>query len=104
MDNNIQILSLLFSLGFGIVFYFTSLLNYKIICKCKTIYKYIITFIYMLDIALIYVSLSYKINRGNIHPYFILMVFLGFYVGINLRKLLIKNVKFYDFVARRKQK
>ncbi len=81
MNYKLQLLSFLVSFLFGIFFYFTSLLNHKIIKKHSIFFKYIITFIYILDISLMYVLLMYKVNYGVIHIYFIGILFLGFYVG-----------------------
>ncbi len=104
MDYKIQLLSLLTSFIYGIFFYYTSLINYKIIERYNKIFQYLITFIYMLNIALIYICLLFKVNNGNIHLYFILMVLCGFVVGYKLKKVLIKNVKFYECIVKKKQK
>ena len=104
MDYKVQLISLLVSYVFGIVFYFTSLLNYKIIKNYNKIFKYVTTFLYMLNIAIIYICLLFKVNNGNIHPYFIIMVLLGFLLGVKIKKALTKNVKLYDFIVKRKQK
>lgn len=81
MDYKIQIISFIFSFIFGIFFYMTSLLNYRLITKYPKIIKYIITIIYVLDIALLYVLFMYKINYGVIHIYFVIVLFLGFFVS-----------------------
>lgn len=104
MDYKVQLISLLVSFIFGITFYFTSLLNYKIIKKYNKIFKYVTTLLYMLNIAIVYICLLFKVNNGNVHPYFIIMVLLGFLLGIKIKKMLIKNVKLYDFIVKRKQK
>ena len=104
MDYKIQLISLLVSFLFGVAFYFTSLLNYKIIKKYNNIFKYLITFVYMLNIAIIYICLLFKINNGNVHLYFILMVLCGFIFGLKIKKALIKNVKLYEFVVKKRQK
>ena len=104
MNHKIQLLSLLVSFIYGIFFFFTSLLNYKIIKKYKKTFKYIITFLYMLNIAIIYICLMFKVNNGNVHPYFILLVLCGFILGFKIKKVLIKNVKFYEYIVKRKKK
>ncbi len=81
MNYKLQLLSFLFSFLFGIFFYFTSLLNYKMIKKHSIFIKYTITFIYIIDIALLYVLLMYKINYGIIHVYFLLLLCCGFLFG-----------------------
>lgn len=81
MNYKLQLLSFLVSFLFGIFFYFTSLLNHKIIKKHSIVLQYMITFIYILDISLLYILLMYKVNYGIIHVYFIGMLFLGFVFG-----------------------
>jgi len=104
MNYKIQLLSLLLSFIYGFLFYFTSLLNYKIIKKFNVFFKYLLTFIYMFIIALIYVFLFFKINNGVVHDYFLLMVLCGFLFSYYLKKMLIKNVKFYEIIVKRKYK
>ncbi len=81
MNYKLQLLSLFFSFLFGIFFYFSSLLNYKMIKKHSLFIKYGITFVYIFDIALLYVLLMYKINYGIIHAYFLLLLAGGFLFG-----------------------
>ena len=98
MDYKIQIISFLFSFIFGVFFYFTSVLNYKFIAKYHVIFRYLISFVYVLDIALLYTLFMFKINYGIIHIYFVLILILGFFCGAIYRKKLkklcqIKNKK-----------
>jgi hypothetical protein len=82
MDYKVQLLSFLFSFLFGIFFYLTSLLNYKIIKKYNVVFRYLITITYILDISLLYILMMYKINYGVIHIYFVLTLFVGYYIGV----------------------
>lgn len=81
MNYKLQLASFLFSLVYGIFFFITNRLNKKLIQKEKVIFKYIITFLYILNIVLIYIISIYKINTGIFHFYFILMVILGYIIG-----------------------
>lgn len=81
MNYKLQLISFLVSFIYGIFFYYTSLLNYKMIKNHSIIIKYIITFVYILNISLIYILIMYKVNFGIIHIYFIIVLFLGFYFG-----------------------
>ncbi len=81
MNYKIQLLSFLVSFLFGIFFYFTSLLNHKMIAKQNSILKYATTLLYIVVISLLYVLLMYKVNYGVIHIYFLIVLFLGFYCG-----------------------
>ena len=69
MNYKIQLISFL---------YLTSLLNYKLIKKHSLFIKYLITFVYVIDMALLYVLLMYKVNYGVIHIYFLLVMGIGF--------------------------
>ncbi len=95
MSSGIQLISLSISFLYGILFYYLSTLNFKIINNLKNIIKNIITVIYVFDISIIYVILLYKINNGYFHIYFILILFLGYFVGyitnnIYLSKIYVK--------------
>lgn len=93
MNYKLQLISFLVSFLFGIFFYFTSLLNHKIIKKHSVVLQYIITFVYILDVSLLYILLMYKVNFGVIHIYFIGMLFLGFAFGCVYCKKLRKFCK-----------
>lgn len=96
MNYKIQLISLLFSFIFGVFFYLSSLLNYKLIKKHHIIVKYLITFVYIIDIALLYVLFMYKINYGIIHIYFIVLLFLGYYFGYFYTRKIRKFCKIKD--------
>ena len=93
MNYKIQLLSFLFSFLFGVFFYFTSLLNHKMIQNQPILFKYIITVLYVLVISLLYVLLMYKVNYGVIHVYFLAVLFLGFSSGFLYRKKFKKMCK-----------
>ena len=93
MNYKIQLVSFLVSFLFGIFLYFTSLLNYKFIQKLSIFIKYVVTFVYIVDVALLYVLFMYKINYGVIHIYFLLLLFCGFLFGFFYSKKLRKICK-----------
>lgn len=95
MTSNIQLISLFISFLFGIIFYYLTIINFKIIDNLKKYLIHLITAIYVLDITIIYVIIIYKINKGYFHIYFIVMVLIGYFVGyITNYKILCKiNVK-----------
>lgn len=104
MDYKIQLLSFFVSFIFGIFFYILSVFNYKLINKYNKLMQYILTFVYMIFISLCYTYLLFKINNGNIHPYFLLLVLAGFVLTNQIKKVLIKNVKFYEKIVKHKRK
>ena len=93
MQNEIQLLSFFLSFLFGILFSFLNKLNNEIISKEKKIYKIATTFLFVLNISLLYLFLMYKTNEGIIHIYFLLFVVLGYIISFSKVKVLIKSVK-----------
>lgn len=94
MTSTMQLISFFISFIFGIFFYFITVLNFKLIENLKKYIQHILTFIYVLDIVIIYIIIFYHLNKGYFHIYFILMVFLGFFVGYILYKSLISKIDF----------
>lgn len=86
MNSNMQLLSFLVSFIFGIIFYFLTIINFKLIEHLKKYVQNILTFIYVLDMIIIYIIIFYNLNKGYFHIYFILMVFVGFFFGYLINK------------------
>ena len=78
MNSNLQLISFLVSFIYGLIFYFLTILNFYLIKNLKVIIQHILTFVYCLDMTIIYIIIFYHLNRGYFHIYFILMVFVGF--------------------------
>ena len=93
MYYKLQLHSFLFSFIFGIFFFITSYFNNKLIKNKKAIFKYIITFLYIVNIVLIYILLLYKINYGVFHIYFLMTVLVGFIFGYWQTNMLKKYIK-----------
>lgn len=94
MNSNIQIISFIVSFIYGVIFYFVTKINFYLIKDFKLYLKHILTFIYTLDMAIIYIIILYHINKGYFHIYFIMLVFIGFIIGYIIDKKLSKlNVK-----------
>ena len=91
MNSNMQLITFLTSFIFGIFFYYLTIFNFRLIKNMKVYLKHIITFIYTLDITIIYIILIYHLNKGYFHIYFILMVFVGFFVGFVLYNKIISK-------------
>lgn len=92
MDYKIQILSLIYSFGYGVFFYFLSILNDKILIKNRVL-SVVLLLLFVFINALLYITILYKINFGIFHIYFLIMLALGYYFVFFLKKLLIKNIK-----------
>ncbi len=86
MSIKTQVLSLLFSLAYGGFFSFIYHINYKYIYGQKRIYAITITFLVVFNGALLYYLILRQINYGILHPYFLLMLIMGFYLGKKIIK------------------
>ena len=86
MTSKLQIISFIVSFIFGILFYCLTVINFKLLKNFKVIFQHILTFIYCLDMTIIYIIIFYHLNNGYFHIYFIFMVFLGFFVGFIFHK------------------
>lgn len=96
MSSGIQILSLLVSFGYGMVFYLVSRFNRFIVAKKRVFVQLVFSTILVIDLVILYIFMMYKINSGNIHPYFVGMVVLGYIL------MYFKYKKCKDCVKRRK--
>lgn len=100
MNIKIQIISIIFSFIFGIVFSIFTNVNYRYLFSKNKMYKVFFTFIYVLDATLLYFLIIRKLNEGVVHLYFLLFIGLGFLLGliklnkyINKLKNCLKSVK-----------
>ncbi len=88
----IQILSLVYSFCFGIVFFILLEINYRFLYEGKIVYRIIISFLFVIFISLLYFWGLMKINNGIVHIYFLLLLFTGYllsfviYRRINCKK------------------
>ena len=98
MNLKIQIISLAFSFLYGVVFSLLVNINYRFLFTKRLFYKIVVTFVFIIDMALLYFIFIKMINNGIIHIYFLLMIILGFYItfpiGRRLRgKVSVNNSK-----------
>ena len=93
MNNVIQLFSFIISFLFGIVFAFLNELNSSLIKKKKLYLKIIITFLFVVDVSLLYLIVIYKLNNGIMHVYFLIFIILGYIISYKKIKVLSKNVK-----------
>ena len=92
MSSALQLISFLVSFLYGIFFYFLTSLNFYLIKDLKLYLKHILTFVYVIDITIIYIIIFYHLNKGYFHIYFILMVFVGFLIGYIIQKHIISKI------------
>lgn len=86
MSSYIQVISLLVSLLYGIIFYCFSSFNKTLLLDKSILKQFIINLIFILDIVFIYIYLMYHINQGQIHVYYIVLVVLGYWFGYKYAK------------------
>lgn len=88
----IQILSLLFSFGYGNLVFWLLEFNYKLLYEGRIVYRIIISFLFVMFISILYFIGLLKINNGILHVYFFLALFTGYmlsfviYRKINCKK------------------
>lgn len=93
MDSFLQLKTLLFSFFFGMFFFYLAKYNLYLTKSMKVISKYIITLIFVIDGALLYIYLLFKINQGRFHIYFFIMFALGYWVMLLLHQKIVKLCK-----------
>ncbi len=104
MSVKIQIIVLIFSYIYGFIFYYLNKVNYQITTKEKIIYRSITTMLFIYNIVLIYLLILFKINNGNFHLYFFLLMIIGFINAYQMSNKLIKAKKVQDLLAKFKKK
>ena len=87
-----QLLSFAISFVYGIIFYYLTILNFKLISNSKKIIQHILTFIYVIDMVILYIIIFYHLNKGYFHIYFIAMVIIGYFVGFITNKKIISKI------------
>ena len=80
IDLKIQIISILFSFVFGVVFYILVFLNRYVLFNVKKYIQIVSTFLFMFDMSLLYFICIKFINNGFMHPYFLLSFLFGFWL------------------------
>ena len=92
MNLKIQIISLLFSFFYGVIFFVLLEINHKLLYEGKILFRIIISFLFVIFMSLLYFLGLIKINNGIIHLYFYMVLFTGYllsfviYSKINCKK------------------
>lgn len=100
MTSNMQLISFLVSFIYGIGFYYLTIINFRLIKDLKIYIQHIITFIYVLDMIIIYIILLYHLNKGYFHIYFIGMVMMGYFVGFITNKRILSKINVNKIIRR----
>lgn len=78
MGLDVQIYSFLSSFIYGLIFYFLLELLNILVKNVKLVFKFIISFLFIIIVACLYFIMLLFINNGVVHIYFILMVLVGY--------------------------
>lgn len=93
-----QLISFFISFIYGVIFYYLTILNFKLINNSKKIIKHILTFLYVIDMVIIYIIIFYNLNKGYFHIYFIAMVMIGYFVGFITNKKIKSKINVNRFL------
>lgn len=93
MNLHVQILLIIYSLLYGIVFSACLEMNYKYIYKQKRIPKYILSFLFIVNFVFLYFIVLRRINNGILHFYSFIFVGIGFVLAQVLINYLDKKHK-----------
>ena len=99
-----QIISMLFSFFFGLFLGGVYNLNYNMLFKLANIKKIFFNLIFIFDLVLIYFLFIKKINGGIIHPYFYILIVLGFFLTFCHSKKLRNLIKVPPIKKKKKKK
>lgn len=100
MTSKMQLISFLVSFIYGVIFYYLTIINFRLIKDLKIYIQHIITFIYVIDMIIIYIILLYHLNKGYFHIYFIGMVMIGYFVGFITNKKLLSKIRVNKIIRR----
>jgi len=100
MTSSMQLISFLVSFIYGSLFYYLTIINFRLIKDLKIYIQHILTFIYVIDMIIIYIILLYHLNKGYFHVYFIGMVIIGYFVGFITNKKLFSKISVKKIIRR----
>lgn len=91
MSLKVQIFSFWFSFVYGLLFSGLVKTNYNVLFLAKKRVQIFSNFLFLLDIALCYFLIIRYINEGILHIYFLILFFIGWYIGNFLLDRILKK-------------
>lgn len=88
-----QVTAIIFSYMYGGILSVLYNFNYNLLFSKKSGLKILFNIIFIFDLVLIYFLIMKKINLVIIHPYFYLIISLGFFTFFNFTKSFRKYLK-----------
>lgn len=86
MNNITQLIMLSISLLYGLFVGFLVNKSYKIYQRLELVWKLIFPFLFAINVVLIFLAISLKINKGTTHIYFVMLFLVGYFFSVNKRK------------------
>ena len=102
MNLKSQIITLLISFIFGVIFSVLVNLNYKYLFHHNKKVKILVTITFVLNMALIFFLIMQSINNGIIHYYFYIMLSIGFLSTFSFTKSL-RNLNVLSKIVKKKK-
>ena len=99
-----QVIALIFSFIYGGVLSVLYNFNYNILFYKNRVVKIIFNIIFIFDLVLIYFLVMRKINNAVIHPYFYLLIILGFFTFFDITKRFRKLIKMPEVKKKTKKR
>lgn len=93
MDLHTQIVTLVASFLYGILFSFLVSVNYKYLYQKNMIVRIIFTLSFVFVNVLVYFIILKKINQAILHPYSLGMIFVGFCLEHHIHRLVANHFK-----------
>lgn len=81
MELSIQLQVLTVSFAYGIFFSYLLKIQYNFLFESKLFYKILLTILFVFDNCLLYFLILKLINHGIFHPYFFILLIIGYLFG-----------------------
>ena len=105
MSSYLQLQTFIYSFIYGYIFYILSKFNLIVIKNKSLFWQFITSFIFVIDMLLIYTYFNYQLNNGYFHIYFLLIIIIGYIIGsVSLKKICQMCVKIYKKYILRQNK
>jgi hypothetical protein len=93
MNLEVQIQSMIISFIYGLFVSFLYNLFYFILYSKNKVILVLSDLLFNVLLSLLFFYIMFKINYANIHPYFLLLLICGFFIGNKKTKVIRKNTK-----------
>lgn len=81
MNSYVQLILIIFSLFYGFLLFKFNQFNIKVFKNKNLLIKLIGNILYINTVTLLYLFVLYRLNSGELHIYFILLLIIGYVIG-----------------------